>query len=367
MKKEEVQDCPLVSIFIPAYNAGQFVAQAIDSVLAQTYSNYELIIIDDGSTDDTALVLKAYQSHPKITIQRNPKNVGMAANWNIGLGLCQGEFIAKLDADDFYEPGYLEAVVKVFQKNKTVGLVFSGLNLIYSDGHVEPEMISLRSWVRNRQNFLPTLLQLCVIRSPTVCVRRSCYDQLGGFIEQMQIHADWEMWVRIVAHYPIGFIARRLANYRMNYGSNCTAQAAFDGRSKNDLRLWLNLLKNNELPYRLSAAEQDKLRWGIYAIEMHFAGTAAYYKRAEMQKAYTAFAEEVLPNRPSPSEMERMRQVYINLHQGLCAFQEQKLKEARYYFLQAIKIGPAYCKSFWIWSKLLLTFVGRTKWGIIYK
>jgi glycosyltransferase involved in cell wall biosynthesis len=336
-------------------------------VLRQTYQNYELIIIDDGSTDDTANVLRQYSSHPKTTIQCNPKNVGMAANWNIGLSLCQGEFIAKLDADDFYEPGYLEAVVEVFQKLPAVGLVFSGLNLIYPDGRCEPEMLFLHSWVRSREAFLPTLLQLCVMRSPTICVRRSCYDQLGGFIPQLQLHADWEMWIRIAATYPVAFIARRLASYRMNYGSNRTAQAALDGRSMQDFRVWLNQLEKGELPYRLNAEEEDKFRWGIYSIEMHFAGMAAYYQHEAMQQAYITFAEQVLLTPPRPREMERMRQVYLNLNQGICAFREKQLKEARHYFLQAIKTGPTYCKPLWIWSKLLLTFVGRTKWGIMYK
>ncbi len=358
---------PLISIFIPAYNAAQFLAQAIESVLAQTYQNYELIIVDDGSTDGTTAILKQYQSHPKIIIHHNPKNVGMTTNWNIGLGFCQGELIAKLDADDFYEPNYLEAVIDFFQKHPEAGLVFSGLNLIYPDGRREPEMMFLRSWVRDRAAFLPSLLQLCVIRSPTVCVRRACYEQLGDFIEQMRIHADWEMWVRIATRYPVGFIARCLANYRVSYGTNVTARAVIDGRSKHDLQLWLNLLKKDEFLYRLTPKELTKFRWGIYQMEMHFAGIAAYYNQIEMQKTYTVFAEQVLPNQPSDIEMERMRQVYTNLHQGICAFRTHQLKEARHYFLQAIQIGPEYCKQLWIWNKLLLTFIGKTKWGIMYK
>lgn len=359
---------PLVSVFIPTYNAGQFVSQAIESVLSQTYQNYELIIINDGSTDNTTHLLKQYQEHPKVTIHENAQNMGISPTWNIGLSLCRGEFIAKLDADDFFEPDQLKTVVEFFQKHQEVGLVFSGLNLIYPDGRCEPEMRCLYSWVRHREKFLPTLLQLCVMRAPTVFVRSVCYHQLGGVIEGMKLHSDWEMWVRIAANYPVGFIARRLANYRMSYGSNATAQAAIDGRSMHDLKLWLMMLEKDELPYHLTPEEQIRFRWGIYALEMHFAGMAAYYKQEAMQRDYTTFAEQILPNPPLPSEkMERMRQVSLNLHQGLCAFRERQLKEARHYFLQAIKIGPAYCKSLWIWNKLLLTFVGRTRWGIMYK
>ncbi len=346
----------LVSVFIPTYNASRFVTQAIDSVLAQTYQNYELIMVDDGSTDGTIDLLRPYQGHPKITIQRNPRNVGMAANWNVGLSLCQGEFIAKLDADDFYEPGYLEAMVEVFRQNKNVGLVFSGLNLIYPDGRCEPEMVSLRSWVRSRKTFLPTLLQTCIIRSPTACVRRTCYEQLGHFNEQMYIHADWEMWTRLAANYPVGFVAQRLANYRLSYGSNRTAQAIKDGRSIADLKLWLNLLAEDGLPYHLSQAELNSFKWGIYDLEMHFAGIAAYHRQPEMQGAYTAFAEEMLPNHLSSAEVGRLRWVYTHLHQGIYAFREKKLKEAWRFLLQALRGQPASDQPTRAWSQLPLVF-----------
>ncbi len=341
---------PLVSVFIPAYNSAQFVSQAVESVLAQTYPHYELIVVDDGSTDGTAALLQAYQNHPKITIHHNPKNVGMAANWNIGLSLCRGNLIAKLDADDFYEPGYLAAVVEVFQKNPGVGLVFSGLNLVYPDGRREPEMVSLTPWVRERAVFLPTLLKTCVIRSPVVCVRRECYTRLGNFMEAMHIHADWEMWTRIAANYPVGFVARRLANYRMSYGANCTAQAVVDGRSMADLRLWLQLLAADKLPYRLTPAELEIFKWGIYDLEMHFAAMAAYHGHHSMQLAYTAFAEEVLPYPASPAEVERLRWIYTNFHQGIYAFREGRFREAGRFLVQTFT-APAP-----IWSKVPLGF-----------
>ena len=94
---------------------------------------------------------------------------------------------------------------------------------------------------------------------------------------------------------------------------------------------------------------------------------AYYYNQEEMQHAYTAFAEEVFPVPLSTSELKRMHDVHLNLHKGLHAFQKQRLKQARQYFWDAIKTGPLYCKAPWIWSKLFLTFVGRTKWGIMYK
>jgi hypothetical protein len=94
---------------------------------------------------------------------------------------------------------------------------------------------------------------------------------------------------------------------------------------------------------------------------------AAYYKNTAMQQRYTAFAEEQLPQPLPAAEMEQMRRAYTQLHQGICAFRENQLKEARYHFLQALKTNPAAWKSSWVWNKLFLTYVGKTKWGIMYK
>lgn len=358
---------PLVSIFIPAFNAAAYLTQAIDSVLAQTYRNFELIIINDGSTDDTVAVLKQYRGCPQITVLHLPNNMGMAATWNIGIDRCRGQLVAKLDADDFWEPDYLAAVVDFFQKNPGTGLVFSGVRLVYADGRSEPEMRYLSSRSMDRADFLPTLLRLCVIRSPSVCVNRECYTKLGRFIEPMTIHPDWEMWVRIAANYPVGYIARLLANYRVGDSSNVTSLAAIDGRSARDLAYWLDLLGQKQLPYNLTTPEDHLFRWGVYEMQMHFAAIAASRNLPHIQNSYITFAESVLPTPLAPAELRKMRQVHLDLHLGIFRFRERQLREARQHFLRAIRTGPMYAKHPWIWSKLLLTFLGRTKWGILYK
>lgn len=363
----DVTSTPFVSVFIPAYNAGPYLKQTIESVLQQTYQNFELIIINDGSTDDTPNIVDQYRHHPKVTVHHNPCNMGMAPTWNIGIQLSRGEFIAKLDADDFYEPVFLETVMNFYAQYPTVGLVFTGLSLVYPDGRCEPEVRYLRSWVRERAAFLEKLLRLCMIRSPTVCVRRECYDNLGGFTDAMKLHADWEMWVRIAANYPVGYIAQRLSNYRMSYGTNVTAQATVDGRSMFDIRLWLELLADGQLPYELTHNERQSFQWGLYEMEMHFAAMAAYNNQPTMQETYTRFAEKMLPYKLHGAEAEQMRHTYTHLHTGLHAFRAMEFKKARYYFLQAIRMGPRYCKPPWIWSKLLLTYLHKTKWGILYR
>jgi glycosyltransferase involved in cell wall biosynthesis len=345
---------PLVSVFIQTYNCGCFVTQAVESVLKQTYRNFELIVIDDGSTDDTAQLLSQYENHPQVKIHHNACNLGISPTWNMALSLCQGEFIVKLDADDFLTPDQLETVVGYFQRHPRIGLVFSGLTLLHPKGRCEPEMLFLRSRTLSRETFLPKLLKRCVMRAPTVFVRQECYEKLGGVIEQMKLHSDWEMWVRITANYPVGFIARRLGTYRLSYGGNSTAVAIQQGYSLQDLELWLDLLETDQLPYRLSESELNTLRWGIYDLVMRFAGIAAHEQQYELQQTYIAFAEKMLLRQTIPVNIVHLRRVYTNYHQAVHALNQKQPAQAGRYFIESFRIRPDRAPE--VWGQLQLVF-----------
>jgi hypothetical protein len=105
----------------------------------------------------------------------------------------------------------------------------------------------------------------------------------------------------------------------------------------------------------------------MYRLAMHFAALASYYGQEDVTGDYVNFAEEILPNSLPSNKIIKLRDVHLNLHKGLLAFRDRQFKEARGYFLRAIKTSPFHCRPPWIWNKLLLTFVGRTKWGVLYK
>jgi glycosyltransferase involved in cell wall biosynthesis len=345
-----MDDSPLVSVFIPVHNAESFVAQAIESVLAQTYPHYELIVINDASTDGTAEVIARYEDHPKVRIHHNPANVGMAPNWNVGLRLAQGDLVAKLDADDFYESNFLEEIVAVFQRHPAVGLVFSGVNLIHDNGRVTRERRYLTSWVRSGRKFLQQLLRACVIRSPTVCVRRVCYEHLGEFLPQMKLHADWEMWVRIAARYDVGYVAKYLASYRLPCGDSCTSQAYTDERSIDDLRLWLSLLEQDVLPYRLNEFELSFLREGMYDLMMTFAVYALDRNLTESVQRYLSLAENLLPGGTKGSPHGRLctwaAAVYLAERRGWA--------RVCYFLLKSLSYGLPY-QEWWRIFKIWIT------------
>lgn len=360
---------PFCSVVIPTYNAAPYVTEAIDSVLAQTYPNYEVIVIDDASTDGTPEILERYRHQPKIRLYQNPENLGMAANWNAGLQLARGELIAKLDADDLYAPNFLAEVAPVFQKNPTVGLVFSAAKLIHSNGQVTQEKRYFRSRVYSGREFMTHLLRACVLRSPTVCVRRECYDRLGHFWPSLSIHADWEMWVRIVSHYDVGYVAKYLASYRLPYGENCTSQVCRDERSIRDFKLWLSLLEEGRLPYRLTRAQMWQLRNGIYELEMAFAALCLKEEAGEMAEKYCAFAEKVVSMAPTLSADERLklRWAKLYLERGRLAHLQRRAKEARQYLLKALLGEARFRRQPMVWALLATAFLGDLGLEMAYR
>lgn len=285
---------PLVSIFIPAFNAEASIQQSINSVLRQSYKQYELIIINDASTDRTAELIEGYRDHPQVKIYHNSTNLGVGRNWNLGISLCQGDFIVRLDADDFYTPTYLEEVMAVFNTQPEVDMVFTAVNLLYTHG--EMTLFPYReSWVSYGQDFLPDLLRVCHVRSPSACVKRSCYERSGPIIETMDIHEDWEMWVRITTTGYVGYVAKPLANIRMLNTNGCTNRAIIQARSPVSCAIWLDYLTQERLPYQLTPQQLTWLKQGMYNQIMAFAVIAMENGLSESVEKHLAFARAILP------------------------------------------------------------------------
>jgi glycosyltransferase involved in cell wall biosynthesis len=202
---------PQVSVIIPAYNGRAYIAQAIESVLGQSYTDLELLVVDDGSTDDTAAIIQSYGARLRYFCKTNG---GPGSARNAGIRHAQGEYIAFLDQDDLWLPNRLAEQVPMLQHDAQLGLVFS--DALYQttanqqehhsfaidrpfSGHAFAQLFT--------NNFIPNL---------TVLVRKSCFDRLGLLDESgtMMITDDYNMWLRVAAHYPIAFVDKPLARYR---------------------------------------------------------------------------------------------------------------------------------------------------------
>lgn len=344
---------PLVSIFIPAYNAENFVQQTIESVLGQTYLNYELVVVNDASTDQTGEIINRYQNHPQVRIYHNPANLGVASNWNRGISLCRGDFIIRLDADDFYEPDYLQKVMALFKKYPEVGLVFTGATLFYQNGRQRADLPYKDSWVMPGRVFLPDLLRISRVWSPTVCARRACYERLGQVIPEMTVHEDWELWVRFVANNHVGYLAETAVNIRLLNPAGCTNTAIIKATSPAACRIWLDKLAAGELPYRLNSTEQKLLYQGMRDIVMTFAVFALENNLTASVKKHLEFAQSLLPENERDSIEARL---YIRAAEIYFIEGGHHLKGWKF-LLRSLKYGFPFSNAFRqpkFWARALL-------------
>lgn len=205
---------PLVTAVIGTYNQGHFLAEAIESVLAQTYPAVELIVVDDGSTDDTPQVAARYGTHIRYIRQANGER---AAARNHGLRLANGEFTGFLDSDDAWLPWKVEEEVAVLLENPATGLVYCDVELVDPQGRLlgrEPRE-SHNGWVTEallRNNFVVLSANLG---------RTEVIREVGGFREDRRLSGseDWELWMRLSTACQFAYLHRTVTRYRVHPGA----------------------------------------------------------------------------------------------------------------------------------------------------
>jgi glycosyltransferase involved in cell wall biosynthesis len=206
----------LVSVVIPAYNAQQFVGQAIDSVLAQTYRQFEIIVVDDGSIDDTRLIVQQFGSAVRYIYQPNR---GLSAARNTAIRNARAEIIALLDADDLWEPEFLTKMVAQLDRHPEAAAVYCGFRYIDAHGEVKGEP-SLKIAPPNR--FYETLICKGNWLVPcAVIFRKRLAEEAGLFDESLRASEDADLWTRLSALYPFVGVPEGLAMYR-RHDSNMT-------------------------------------------------------------------------------------------------------------------------------------------------
>lgn len=183
---------PLVSVVIPVYNGAKYIQIAIDSVLEQTYSNYEIIVVDDGSTDDTRQKLQPYKSKIRYIYQENQ---GSAAARNVGIDLAKGELIAFLDADDFWTmPEKLAKQVALFDKNSSLGCINTGWKIVDGAGkHIK----TVQPWHKAPKLDLETWLKKKCVRTSAMVFRKHWLEKVGGFDEELRQSHDVDLALRL--------------------------------------------------------------------------------------------------------------------------------------------------------------------------
>ncbi len=255
---------PGVSVVIPACNAGQFIAEAIDSVLAQTFTDFEVIVVDDGSTDDTREVVARF-TDPRLRYVYQD-HAGVSAARNAGIRRAQGRYIAFLDADDWWLPEKLALQVQLLESRPEVGLVYCGAYRVRNGRIISKFRARYRGDV-----FEPLLVRgnekVMAGSASAVIIRKECLEQVGGFDEDCFAAEDWEMWLRLAAQYEFDCVPDCLVAVRFHEeNTSAKVERMRQGISITFRKIFENLALQHKIePIKERAKSQEYLLLGIYS------------------------------------------------------------------------------------------------------
>ena len=182
---------PKVSVVMPAYNAEAYIGAAMESILSQSFGDFEFLILNDCSTDGTEAIIKSYDD-PRIVYLKNEKNLGVAATLNKGLAAAQGEYIARMDADDFSLPQRFEKQVAYLDAHPEVAVLGTQVQFFSDRGDGEPFC-----YLGSPAQLKIDLLFASAIAHPSVMLRRQVILDMGGYDRQFEGLEDYELWCRI--------------------------------------------------------------------------------------------------------------------------------------------------------------------------
>ena len=311
---------PLVSIVIPTYNCERYLPETLASVFAQSLQNIEVIVVDDGSSDETASLFK--QPHKCVTYIPI-RHTGIPAKArNVGLEHVRGEYVAFLDSDDLWEPDKLERQVSLMQARPEVGMCFADHATFGDTGAVSSafdqakrSMAVLSKTKLSEDMFVITsecLFQDCLLRGPiplwtgTILLRRSSLETVGRFNEAGQ-DEDTQMWLRFTKMHKVGYVNKVLAHRRIRATSvtgilSQTEAGAHSLRTLETLERWLSLNNNDRLAIRARASKiafglgyheysrHNRIaarKWFCYSLKARFSSKAVVYLFASMLSTKT--------------------------------------------------------------------------------
>ncbi len=200
-----------VSVIVPTYNYGRFIEGCLNSIFSQTFKDFEVIVVDDGSTDGTGEIIKSYPRPVRSIYQENR---GLPAARNRAIEASQGEYLAFLDSDDLWLPEKLGEQVRIMDGDRELGIVFSDASAFDGEKIIRESILEEESICTGHcfaRLFMGNFLVM-----PTVMIRKSCLRQTGLFDETLPVVADYDLWLRISAFFRIGFVDRPLAMYRVH-------------------------------------------------------------------------------------------------------------------------------------------------------
>lgn len=199
---------PLVSVVMPTYNQAEFISETLESVLNQTFKDYELIIVNDGSTDNTLQILQKYQEHTQINII-NQENRGCSAALNAGIKNARGKYISLISSDDLWCNDKLEKQVELHSKYDHIMMSYTDFDIINENSDV------IQKHYKSADTEKPLPLRIRYINAFSVMIKRECFQSVGLFDENLKHSNDNDMWFRIGQRYNMSRIPLPLVKYRI--------------------------------------------------------------------------------------------------------------------------------------------------------
>lgn len=227
---------PKVSVIVPNYNHAPYLEQRIDSILAQTYQDFELILLDDCSTDNSREILNRYKDHPKVThLVFNEQNSGSPfRQWNKGIELADGEYVWIAESDDWAEPEFLEKLIAEVTQHPTIGLAYTLASYVSTAGEKLWETIQtgeVHIYSGNELNRKTLLLYNSIFNVSMTLFRRDLFCRINhSLYENMKLCGDWFFYVLLCEHTDVLELEEVYSNYRV-HGQNCSIQAEVTGKT----------------------------------------------------------------------------------------------------------------------------------------
>ena len=273
---------PVLSVVIPTYNRLPRVKDAVESVLKQTYRDFEFWVVDDGSTDGTGEALRAFGNKIKYIFQDNR---GVSAARNLGARVSRGKYLAFLDSDDLWEPEKLEVQVRCMEANPHFPLCYTDEVWIRRGIRVNPKKRHAKysGWIFEK------CLPLCIISPSSALMKRSLFEEIWGFDETLPVCEDYDFWLRVTCRYPVLFIDKKLIVKRGGHADQLSTRSW--GNDRYRVMALENLLRSQDLK-----AEEKRMASGELVRKCHIL-SRGFYKRGKGEEArrYEVLAKQYGP------------------------------------------------------------------------
>lgn len=239
---------PTVTVIIPTFNRARYLAQAIESVLGQSFADFQLLVVDDGSTDDTPALLRGF-TDPRLRVLRE-NHRGISAAMNAGLREARGKYVARLDSDDVWCPGLLARGTAFLDASPDVDVVYARARAMAADGTPREHYLGLP--LRFPGDSLQSLAWGDATCNITAIARRACFDTTGPYDETLRTHEDWDMWLRVARNHRFAFLNETLAQFREHDdGITSPTSPAFVAHIESRRHVIDKLYASRDLPPRL--------------------------------------------------------------------------------------------------------------------